>query len=70
MMNYGYYGHMGWFGPLFSVIFWVAVVWFIVWFVRHARGPSIAENPMDILRLRYAKGELTKKQFDEMKKDI
>lgn len=29
-----------------------------------------AETPMEILKKRYAKGEITKEQFEEMKKDL
>jgi putative membrane protein len=29
-----------------------------------------SETPLDILKKRYAKGEITKDQFEQMKKDI
>lgn len=30
----------------------------------------VRETPMEILKRRYAKGEITREQFEEMKKDI
>lgn len=36
---------------------------------RNKNGQS-KESPFDILKERYAKGEITKEQFEEMKKNI
>ena len=36
-------------------------------------GPDqrdLVETPLDILKKRYARGELSKRQFEEMKKDL
>lgn len=36
---------------------------------HHGRD-EILETPLDILRRRYASGEITKEQFEQMKKEI
>jgi putative membrane protein len=84
MYSYGYGGMMGpWmmggFGPLgtvISILFVVLLVAGGVWLFQSAgRGtaaapPPVAETPLDILKRRYASGEITKKQFEEVKKDL
>jgi putative membrane protein len=70
MMN-GMFGGM-WF-------FWIALIVFIVWvitqFINKNQQSNFSnmvekETPMDILKKRYSKGELTKDEFEEMKKDL
>ena len=74
--NYGGWGAgsmMGWFGGEITMLFfWVLVVIFIVWIVREVSGKNSKSdsNALDILKERYAKGEITKEQFESMKKDI
>ena len=82
MMNwaYGYDGMMGSFGMggfLFMVLWWALVAYAIVWIVRqigHSGGSrhERAHRPsaLDILKERYAKGEIDKKEFEEKKKDL
>ena len=75
----GWYGHTL-FGGLFMIIAWLAVIFFVVWVVRELSGGNRkSENKnvtdggktaLDILKERYAKGELTKEQFEAMKKEI
>jgi len=63
-------------GWIMMVVFWGLVVVGIVVLVRAAttRGapgqPTPADAPLEILKRRYAAGELTKEQFEEMKHHI
>jgi putative membrane protein len=81
MMGYywGYdgYGPMGgWniFGGIMMLAFWVIVITLIVIAVKKMSGFSKYDNhnnsALDILKGRYAKGEIDKREFEEKKKDI
>ncbi|MBN1848142.1 MAG: SHOCT domain-containing protein [Deltaproteobacteria bacterium] len=70
---------MGWFGGIFIIIFWVLIIigliFLIKWLIQSARGESDfwhkrPSNPMDILKERYARGEINKQEFEEKKKDL
>jgi len=70
----GGYG-MGWFGSIIMVAFWIAVVVGIVflirWLAQSTRGGAgSAESALEILKRRYAKGEIDKKEFEQKKKDL
>lgn len=75
--NYGGWGGnmMGWFGGgIMMIAFWVLLIVFIVWIVREVGGkhshPHPHSNALEILKERYAKGEIDKKEFEEKKKDL
>lgn len=51
-------------------LFWVLVIVGIVALVRAATRGGQSESALDILRKRYAAGELTKEQFEQMKRDL
>ena len=74
MMHWGDYGCGMGFGWLWMVLFWVLVIGSIVYAVRsaswHATHSHGKESPLDILKKRYAKGEITKDEFDRMKDDL
>lgn len=64
---------MGWFGGgIMMIAFWVLLVVFIVWIVREISGKNSRSNSnaLDILKERYAKGEISKEEFESKKKDI
>lgn len=51
-------------------IFWVAIViWFIVASTRK-KGGEKKETPLDILQKRYAKGEISREEYQEARKDL
>jgi putative membrane protein len=76
MGPYGYGGGWGWMaaGWITMLMFWVLVIVGVVAVVRWANVAGIAgsrsETPVEILRRRYAAGELTKEQFESMKRDV
>ena len=66
----------GWWllGPLLMLVFWGAVIVLAVGFLRarcsrraHGPGPDAA---LEILRARYAKGEITREEFEAMRRDL
>lgn len=65
---------MGWwmaFGGILFVLFWGAVIALVVWGISKATergGTSEKKSPMDIAKERYAKGEISKEEFDNVKK--
>src|SRR3989344_3089191 len=62
--NYGYWN-------IFWILFFVAVIFLIVWIIhRFGIKNTALETPLDILRKRFAKGEITKKEFENMKKEM
>jgi putative membrane protein len=62
--------YMGFFSGFGMILFWVAFIWLIVWLINKNKEPEKKETPLQILKERYAKGEITKKQYENMKKEI
>ncbi len=57
---------------IFMIIFIGLVVWGVFWLLK-ARGTGETrktETPLEVLKKRYASGEITKEEFDQMKKDL
>ena len=58
------------FGYIFMFVFWGLLIYGAVLLFRHNNGSHDKGRPLDILKERYAKGEITKEQFETMKKDL
>jgi putative membrane protein len=69
MMNYGFGGGFMW------LIFLALIVFVVYISIIQARksggsGRPPQETPLDVLKKRYAKGEITKEEFERLKKDL
>jgi putative membrane protein len=56
------------------LIFWAAVITGLVLLVQHylkrQNGINHTQDPIDIAKARYARGEITKDEFVQLKKDL
>ncbi len=64
-------------GFWFGGIFWIVILVLVIWLVLDSKNKSNSrtpnkgfDDPLEILKFRYAKGEITKEQFEQMKRDI
>jgi putative membrane protein len=78
MMGYGY-NSRGWGVGIGMFIFWLIAIFFIIGIARwimwrgHHMGyyhHEMGNRALDILKERYAKGEITKEQYEQMKKEL
>ena len=68
--SYYSYGYNSFWNILWS-IFLIGVIALVIWFIyKLTKKGKGSETPINILQKRYAKGEINKKQFEEMKKEM
>jgi len=73
MDGYGYESGWGWVMMLACMVLFIAAVFVILRAVRgrdHHGMHSHGVDATDIVRERYAKGEIDKEQFEEIKKEL
>ncbi len=75
MMGGGMMGGSSWLWGIVGMLFWiallVALVFLIIWFYKNITlNKKKHDSALEILKKRFAKGEITKKQYDEMKTEI
>lgn len=71
--NYNNMMGFGFFGGFMMLVFWVIVILLIVWTVKEVAGKnshSETNKALEILKERYAKGEINKEEFESKKKDL
>ncbi|MBS3136329.1 SHOCT domain-containing protein [Candidatus Woesearchaeota archaeon] len=67
MMHYGY-GYMG-YGLFFQLLIF-AVFFAVLWWLLKEGSHRSREEPIAILKKRLARGDITRKEFEELKKEI
>lgn len=76
--NLGNYGIGGSIEGILSSVIWIAVligiVFLVIWLVRHAQGGGFfsaaavthgGESALDVLKKRYARGEIDRNEYEE-----
>lgn len=80
MMAFGFGG----FGMLFMLLFWILVAGLVVWALAQflpgvtqrtttsgaITSVSRQDSALDVLRQRYARGELSKAEYDDMRREL
>lgn len=73
----GYYGDLGWWGWLWMLVmpvFWVGLLALVFWGVGNlfARPAGVLDRltPLETAKARYARGEITKGEYEELAKDL
>lgn len=69
---------LAWLGLVVRLLFWGLIIGGVIllagWVASYVRQPAMAtpaqESPLDIIKMRLAKGEITKEQYDQLKQDL
>ncbi|MBI2857685.1 MAG: SHOCT domain-containing protein [Chloroflexi bacterium] len=78
MMGPWMMGGVGGLGMIPMILFWGLIIWGIVWLARGSGGGGMShsdhaehhDSAMDILKSRYARGEINKQEFEDKKRDL
>ena len=71
MGGYSMMGFGAGFGVLFMILFWGFIIWIVVTLINTGQSnKNDNSDSLTILKKSYAKGEITKKQYEEMKKEV
>ncbi len=65
------------FGGVWMLVFWGAIIGLVVWAIMRVTkrgdgrsGNSKEASALDIARERYARGEISRDEFEQLKKDL
>jgi len=73
-MYHNMFGGGMWFSWVFWIIIIAVIAWLVMSMVKHSQknqgSRSAKESPLDILKNKYARGEINKEEYLEKKKDL
>lgn len=76
MMGY-WFGGMWWWMALAGIVcvlFWGGIIWLAVWGIgkvtSHGNPRGTTVTPLEIAKGRYARSEITREQFEQIKRDL
>lgn len=66
------WGGFGWLGMAFGALVWLGILFVLVWAVLRVTSPrtSTEEDALEILKRRYARGEISRAEFEEARKAL
>jgi putative membrane protein len=80
MMMGNWFGTYGWIWMVVNAIFWLGLigglVWLVIWAVRRSgsgqkrNDPLVDQSAKDIAQMRYARGEISRDQYQELLEDL
>jgi len=69
--GYGMMGAGGWlWGSLIMVLFWGGIILLAVFVIRSLTGSRSNDQAMDVLRRRFASGDITQDEFEKRRKAL
>ena len=57
------------FGGIFMILFWIILIFLVISLVKKGDSRQ-SETAEEILKKRYARGEISKEEFERMKRDL
>jgi putative membrane protein len=75
MMGYGYMSMWGW---LWMLLFWGGLIVLVIWLIsrlfpttkQQDSHPDTSPSAREVLDMRYARGELTQEQYQQMRQTL
>lgn len=69
---HGYYDFGFGIGHMSMMLLWIVIIGVVLWLLFSPKGTSLVqrETPLEIAKKRYAKGEITREELDNIKQNL